>query len=69
MYTVDQPWAKCCLFAAVALRPIFCGLLFEEIRYAHTLTSFAADESPDFLSAAGKTLHRANSAHPTPKLI
>ena len=24
---LDQPWAKCGLFAAAALRPIFCGLI------------------------------------------
>ena len=24
---LDQPWAKCGLFAAVALRLIFCGLI------------------------------------------
>ena len=24
---LDQPWAKCGLFAAVAFRPVFCGLL------------------------------------------
>ena len=49
---------------AYLLQP-YCGLLFEETRYAHTLTSLAADESPEFLSAAGKTLHRAfiSSSH------
>ena len=24
---VHRPWAKCILFAAAALRPIFCGLI------------------------------------------
>ena len=26
-YPLERPWAKCGLFAAVALRPIFCGLI------------------------------------------
>ena len=73
---LDQPWAKCGLFAAAALRPIFCGLIaafclkkFVKRLMAHTITSSTADESPDFLCAAGKILHRAQSAHPTTKLI
>ena len=63
---IGQPWVKCGLFAAAALRPIFCGLIaafclkkFVKRLIAHTVTSSTADESPELLSTAGKNLHRA----------
>ena len=66
LFIVHQPWAKCGLFAAAALWSIFCGLIaafwskkFVKRLMAHTITSSTADESPEFLCAAGKIVHRA----------
>ena len=63
---VDQPWAKCGLFAAAALRPTFCSLIaafcskkFVKKLMACIIISSTADESPEFLCAAGKIVHRA----------
>ena len=62
----NQPWAKRGLFAAAALRPIFCGLIaalcsnkFVKKLKACIIISSTADESPEFLWAAGKIVHRA----------
>ena len=57
---LHQPWAKCGLSAAAALRSFFCGLIaafclykFAKKLLAHTVTFPTADESP------GKNLQRA----------
>ena len=68
------PRAKCSLFAAAAVRPIFCDLIAASClkNFVSRLTRhnfFDCRWKPWFLCAAGKILHRAQSAHPTTKLI